>query len=289
MPTKVFTDIRPFRESIEGGIPRCVFPAMATDESINDQSYMAFLTIKESLSIYLSRKYLFGLRFKGMELFFSGSLYKYIYVIDLSSNHLTQGIPIEITKLVYLRALNLSRNQLVGSIPSNIGELKNLEALDLSRNQLSCVISTTMVTLNFLSFLNLSYNTLSGKIPSDGQFAIFDNDCYIGNPHLCGDPLTEACLKNSSFKYANCSHIEEHENDNYGDKRRGLVINPFYITLIVGFFTGFWVFWGSILLFASWRHAYFCFLSNMEDKSYVNVVVTINKLRRKLHTQQPPM
>ncbi|WJX53372.1 endo-1,4-beta-xylanase [Trifolium repens] len=39
---------------LKGEIPRCVFPAMATKESINEKSYMEFLTIKESLSIYLS-------------------------------------------------------------------------------------------------------------------------------------------------------------------------------------------------------------------------------------------
>ncbi|RHN42796.1 putative non-specific serine/threonine protein kinase [Medicago truncatula] len=267
---------------LRGEIPRCVFPAMATEESINEKSYMEFLTIKESLSEYLSRR-----RGDGDQLEFKG--------IDLSSNYLTHDIPVEIEKLVELIFLNLSSNQLVGSIPSNIGEMENLEALDLSKNQLLCAIPTSMVNMLSLEILNLSYNTLSGKIPSGKQFETFWNDSYIGNPHLCGSPLTKACPEdgNSWFKDTHCSDIEgsiEHESDdNHEDKVLGMEINPFYISMAMGFSTGFWVFWGSLILIASWRHAYFRFLGNMNDKIYVTVVVALNKLRKKFHTQQPPM
>lgn len=78
-----------------------------------------------------------------------------------------------------------------------------LEVLDLSKNQLSCVIPTSMVNINFLYYLNLSSNTMSGKNPSVGQLQSFDKSAYIGNPHLCDEPLTDA----------HYSHIEEHEND----------------------------------------------------------------------------
>ena len=261
---------------LTGAIPRCVFPAMATEESINDKSYMEFLTVKESLSDYLSR---------------IGSHKRQIVKgIDLSSNCLTHDIPVEIAKLVELVSLNLSRNQLVGSIPTNIGELTRLELLDLSRNHLSCAIPTSMVNMDYLSYLNLSYNTLSGKIPQGKQFTKFNNDSYQGNPHLCGPPLTKACPRNSLFEDTQCNPGEEHKNDgNHEDKGMDLEINPFYISMAMGFSTGFWVFWGSLILIASWRHAYFRFLSNMNDKIYVTVVVTLNKLRRKFHTQQPPM
>jgi len=280
-----------------GPIPRCVFPAMTTKESINEKSYTEFLTIEESLSIYLSRtKHPLILTWKGFSYSIGGgSIVRSLKMIDFSSNFLTQGIPVEIGKLVELRGLNLSSNQLMGSIPSNIVELKNMESLDLSRNQLSCAIPTSMVNISFLSYLNLSYNTLSGKIPSGNQLDTFCNDSYIGNPHLCGSPLTKVCPEdgNSWFKDTHCSDIEgniEHESDdNHEDKVLGMEINPLYISMAMGFSTGFWVFWGSLILIASWRHAYFRFLSNMNDKIYVTVVVALNKLQRKLHTQQPPM
>jgi Leucine-rich repeat (LRR) protein len=277
---------------LKGEIPRCVFPAMATKESINEKSYMEFLTIKESLSIYLSeteRPLLIQWK-RWTRAYVSRDYIYFMKMIDLSSNYLTQSIPDEIGKLVELRALNLSRNQLVGNIPSSIGEMENLEVLDLSRNRLSCVIPISMVNLNFLDMLDLSYNTLSGKIPMGTQLQTFDSSSFQGNPHLCGVPLNKACPRNSSFKDAHCSHGEEHENDsNHEDKGMGMEINPFYISMGIGFSTGFWVFWGSLILIASWRHAYFRFLSNMNDRIYVTVVVAYNKLRRKLHTQQPPM
>jgi hypothetical protein len=266
---------------------------MATKESINEKSYMEFLTIKESLSIYLSeteRPLLIQWK-RWTRAYVSRDYIYFMKMIDLSSNYLTQSIPVEIGKLVELRALNLSRNQLVGYIPSSIGEMENMEVLDLSRNRLSCVIPISIVNLNFLDMLDLSYNTLSGKIPYGEQLITLDNDSYQGNPRLCGLPLTKACPKseNISFEDAHCSKNEgniDHGNDDNHEENR---INPFYITMAAGFFTGFWAFWGSLVFVASWRHAYFRFLSNMNDRIYVTVVVTLNKLRRKLHTQQPPM
>jgi Leucine-rich repeat (LRR) protein len=271
---------------LRGEIPRCVFLAMSTTESVNEKSYMEFLTIKESLLIYLSRT-----KYRRFYSYFLRDGFLKYKMIDLSSNYLTQGIPIEMTKLVELQVLNLSMNQLVGSIPYNIGKLQSLESLDLSRNQLSCAIPTSMASLNFLSYLNLSYNTLSGKIPIGTQMQTFDDSSYEGNPRLCGPPLTKTCPRNSSFIDPHCDHSDkEHENDsNHEDKGMGMEINPFYISMGIGFSTGFWVFWGSLILIASWRHAYFRFLSNMNDRIYVTVVVAYNKLRRKLHTQQPPM
>ncbi|PNX55315.1 receptor-like protein kinase, partial [Trifolium pratense] len=201
-----------------------------------------------------------------------------------------EGIPVEMAKLVELISLNLSRNQLVGSIPSNIGELKNLDTLDLSWNHLSCAIPTSMANMDRLAVLDLSYNTLSGKIPIGTELQTLSGFCFEGNSHLCGEPLEKACPRNSWFKDAHCSHSEEHENDsNHEDKGMDMEINPFYISMGIGFSTGFWVFWGSLILIASWRHAYFRFLSNMNDRIYVTVVVAYNKLRRKLHAQQPPM
>jgi Leucine-rich repeat (LRR) protein len=193
---------------LTGGIPRCVFLAMATEESVNEKSYMEFLTIKESLSIYRSEwRHPFPLRFKGRDMLVPGRFVDIYFrqIIDLSSNHLTQGIPVEMTKLVKLRALNLSKNQLVGSIPSGIGEMQNLTSLDLSRNQLvgsipsnigelqsleffdlsrnhlSCDIPTSMANIDRLTLLDLSYNTLSGEIPIGTQMQTFVDSSFEGS------------------------------------------------------------------------------------------------------------
>jgi Leucine-rich repeat (LRR) protein len=73
---------------------------------------------------------------KGQELYYYSSAFSRMVVIDLSSNHLTGGIPEEIASLYAVVNLNLSRNNLTGKIPERIGVMQSLESLDLSRNNL---------------------------------------------------------------------------------------------------------------------------------------------------------
>ncbi|XP_061365766.1 receptor-like protein EIX1 [Gastrolobium bilobum] len=267
---------------LTGPIPRCVFAAMVTPDT--DRSY-----IYDPYTTYVEHLYL---TFKGFYLYHSRNMLRALTVMDLSSNFLTEGIPVEITMLVELVALNLSRNQLVGSIPSDIGELKNLESLDLSRNQLSCAIPTSMASIYSLMILDLSYNTLSGKIPSGPQMEDFDVFSYEGNPHLCGPPLTEACDRKNSFQdIKHCSASEgnrEHENDGNHEDNNSVVlgISPFYISMGIGYITAFWVFLGCLTFITSWRYAYFRFLDNMNDRIYVTIAVSLAKLRRKFQGQQ---
>ena len=76
------------------------------------------------------------LMWKGSEQMFKNNVLLLLKSIDLSSNHFSGEIPLEIENLFGLVSLNLSRNNLIGIIPSKIGKLTSLESLDLSRNQL---------------------------------------------------------------------------------------------------------------------------------------------------------
>ncbi|KAL5978308.1 hypothetical protein ACLOJK_029425 [Asimina triloba] len=119
--------------------------------------------------------------------------------LDLSNNKLEGEIPKQIGDLKLLRVLNMSHNYLEGQIPASIGNSRQLESIDLSRNQLSGRIPLELNGLTFLEVVNLSYNQLVGSIPTGPQFSTFNNDSFIGNPELCGQPLSRKC-ENSSEK-----------------------------------------------------------------------------------------
>ena len=196
-----------------------------------------------------------------------------LIVLNLSGNHLVGPIPPNIGEMANLWVLDLSGNHLVGPIPPNIGEMANLESLDLSRNSLSCTMPASMINMTFLSHFNVSFNHLSGEILQGKQFETFENSSYIGNPQLCGLPLSKICSSNESLGDPHCN-TEEGDEEKHGFK-----IPSFYLSMGLGFIVGYCGFWGSLLLNKSWRYAYFGFLGNMNDKIYVMVEVGVAKLQ----------
>ncbi|MCO5603282.1 hypothetical protein L7F22_057431 [Adiantum nelumboides] len=90
-----------------------------------------------------------------------------------------------------LHKLDLHGNILSGSIPSFIGSFTNLTELNLSNNSLSGAVPESFSQLNSLSVFSIANNNLSGVIPSvKGAGAT----AYAGNPLLCGEPSTTACV-----------------------------------------------------------------------------------------------
>ncbi|XP_020114517.1 probable leucine-rich repeat receptor-like protein kinase At5g63930 [Ananas comosus] len=190
--------------------------------------------------------------------------------IDLSCNNLYGEIPNEIGDLQALQYLNLSMNHLTGHIPDQIGMMHALESLDVAMNKLSGTIPQSLATLNFLSSLNVSYNNLSGKIPSGYQLQTLDDpSIYIGNPYLCGPPTMQNCSTNeTTIIFGKKSH------DRF--ERLGL-----YISVVLGFVIGFWIFFGTLLLSRSFRNTYFSAIDRTYDRLYVAVALTLIRLRRR--------
>ncbi|KAI4312884.1 hypothetical protein MLD38_037674 [Melastoma candidum] len=130
---------------------------------------------------------------KGIEREFGKTL-GYFTLVDLSNNNFSGTIPVSIGDyLLKLHTLNLSNNSLSGPIPQSLANLRKLEVLDLSRNRLSGEIPRVLTRMTSLNHFNVSYNNLSGSIPNGNQFGTFENTSYIGNPELCGSPLTKKC------------------------------------------------------------------------------------------------
>ncbi|GMH28636.1 hypothetical protein Nepgr_030479 [Nepenthes gracilis] len=137
-------------------------------------------------------KYSIMLKVKGLNLEFVRVL-TLITTVDVSTNKLKGEIPEVIGDLVSLRWLNLAHNNFIGHIPQSLASLRELESLDLSSNKLVGQIPEELASLTSLEFFNVSQNRLVGPIPRGQQFNTFENNSYLGNLGLCGNPLSKKC------------------------------------------------------------------------------------------------
>jgi Leucine-rich repeat (LRR) protein len=160
---------------------------------------------------------------------------------------------------------------LTGEITSKIGRLTSLEFLDLSKNHLSGPIPPSLVQIDRLTMLNLSKNNLSGRIPIGTQLQSFDASSYEGNTDLCGKPLDIKCPGDEEVAHQKPETPEEGSST---DKK------SIYLSVALGFITGFWGLWGSLLLIRTWRHKYVLFLNNIIDTTYVFMVLNATKFQR---------
>ncbi|XP_010910331.1 uncharacterized protein [Elaeis guineensis] len=201
-----------------------------------------------------------------------------VIVMDLSNNNLSGMIPEELTNLFGLVSLNLSENHLTGEITEKIGTLQQLESLDLSRNNFFGGIPSSIIDLTFLSYLNLSYNNLSGSIPIGNQLQTFiDPSIYVGNPDLCGFPLSQKCKDAKTNQGLNAVGGDE-QNDNTMDEE-GSEIKWLYMSMGLGFAVGFWIVFGSLLFDRKWREAYFQHIDQVFNVVYMALATIFTKFK----------
>ncbi|RZB61476.1 Receptor-like protein EIX2 [Glycine soja] len=256
------------RNNLSRRIPSCLknFTAMS-EQSINSSDTMSRIYWYNS-TYYDIYGYFWGgytlditWMWKGVEQGFKNPELK-LKSIDLSSNHLTGEIPKEVGYLLGLVSLNLSRNNLSGEIPSRIGNLRSLESLDLSRNHISGRIPSSLSEIDYLQKLDLSHNSLSGRIPSGRHFETFEASSFEGNIDLCGEQLNKTCPGDGD------QTTEEHQETAVkGDD--SVFYEGLYMSLGIGYFTGFWGLLGPLLLWRPWRIAYMRFQNRLTDYVYV--------------------
>ncbi|XP_070682130.1 receptor-like protein EIX2 isoform X2 [Malus domestica] len=200
---------------------------------------------------------------KGTEMEYSKIL-GFAKGMDLSCNFMYGEIPKELTGLLALQSLNLSNNRFTGRIPSKIGDMAKLESVDFSMNQLDGEIPPSMTNLTFLSHLNLSYNNLTGRIPKSTQLQSLDQSSFLGN-ELCGAPLNKNCSENGVIPPPTVEH-------DGGGGYSLLEDEWFYVSLGVGFFTGFWIVLGSLLVNMPWSILLSQLLNRIVFKMYHVIV-----------------
>ncbi|XP_051177405.1 uncharacterized protein [Lolium perenne] len=208
---------------------------------------------------------------KGQQLEYTTGI-AYMVNIDLSCNSLTGRIPEEIGTLAALKSLNLSWNHLSDIIPQSIGELQAVESFDLSHNDLSGEIPTSLADLTSLAHLNLSYNNLIGTIPSGNQLRALDDQTsiYIGNPGLCGPPVSRNCPGTETTP-----RVPQDQHEGMSD------VLPLYLGIGSGFVTGLWVVFCGFLFKRNWRICCFSFSDRVYDWVYLQVALRWASLTRK--------
>ncbi|CAL5209415.1 unnamed protein product [Lathyrus oleraceus] len=248
--------------NLSGGIPTCVqnFTSIAQN-FVNSTTSMEHWYSPGNGTFYT--KYVFNLflTWKGVDRPYKNADV-FLKSIDLSCNHLTGKIPTEIEYLLGLISLNLSSNNLSGEIISNIGNLKFLEFLDLSRNHLSGRIPSSLTYIDRLTMLDLSNNQLFGKIPIGTQLQTFNASSFEGNFDLCGEPLDRKCPGEDPPKH------QVPPTDDVGDEN-SIFLEALYMSMGIGFFTGFVGLVSSIFLLPSWRETYSKFLNTLILKAFM--------------------
>ncbi|XP_048446526.1 receptor-like protein EIX1 [Pyrus x bretschneideri] len=246
---------------LSGTIPRC-FHNLSAMANLS-KSFSSTMLRSGAFDEYYSVPENAILVTKGIQMEYTKIL-KFVKSMDLSCNFLYGEIPEELTDLLALQSLNLSNNCFTGRIPSKIGNMERLESLDFSMNQLDGEIAPSMTNLTFLSHLNLSYNNLMGRIPESTQLQSLDQSSFVGN-ELCGAPLNKNCSANGVIPPPTA------EQDGGGGYSL-LEDKWFYVSLGVGFFTGFWIVLGSLLVNMPWSTLLSQLLNMMVLKMYHVIV-----------------
>ncbi|KAF2320676.1 hypothetical protein GH714_029948 [Hevea brasiliensis] len=123
--------------------------------------------------------------------------------VGISSSGLYGRIPHGFSELPNLKSLDLNSNENLSASASQLfwGSRRKIEEIDFSINKLHGKLPASLGNTTSLIYLDLSNNVVKGGIPSSiGVIPYTDHmmtssaSSFIGNPGLCGSPLTVKCL-----------------------------------------------------------------------------------------------
>jgi len=207
---------------------------------------------------------------KNMYYGYKGKTLNYMFGIDLSHNNFVGAIPQEFGNLGEILSLNLSHNNLTGSIPATFSNLKQIESLDLSCNNLNGAIPPQLIEITTLEVFSVAHNNLSGRTPERKyQFGTFDENCYEGNPFLCGPPLRNNCSEEAVLSQPVPN--DEHRDDGFID------MEFFYISFGVCYIVVVMTIAAVLYINPYWRRRWLYFIEDCIDTCYYFVVASFCK------------
>jgi Leucine-rich repeat (LRR) protein len=220
--------------------------------------------------IWLNFTEVIEFRTKNMYYSYKGKILSYMSGIDLSNNSFIGAIPPEFGNLSEILSLNLSHNNLTGSVPATFSNLKHIESLDLSYNNLNGAIPPQLIEITTLEVFSVAHNNLSGRTPERKyQFGTFDENCYEGNPFLCGPPLRNNCSEEAVLS-------QPVPNDEHGDD--GFIdMEFFYISFGVCYIVVVMTIAAVLYINPYWRRRWLYFIEDCIDTCYYFVVASFRK------------
>ncbi|KAI5560285.1 hypothetical protein BDE02_16G037100 [Populus trichocarpa] len=175
-----------------------------------------------------------------------------------------------IGNLSEIMSLNLSHNNLTGSVPATFSNLKHIESLDLSYNNLNGAIPPQLIEITTLEVFSVAHNNLSGRTPERKyQFGTFDENCYEGNPFLCGPPLRNNCSEEAVLSQPVPN--DEHRDDGFID------MEFFYISFGVCYIVVVMTIATVLYINPYWRRRWLYFIEDCIDTCYYFVVASFRK------------
>lgn len=123
-------------------------------------------------------------------------------IVNMSSNYLSGGIPVQLLQLKNLQTLILDHNNFTGEVPGWLSSLPLLTVVSLKNNRLSGFLPKSLGTLHNLRVLALSANNFSGEVPDLSKltnlqvFDVEDNDFEHNFPNLPTKIVTLVLRKN---------------------------------------------------------------------------------------------
>ncbi|KAH9679482.1 lrrnt 2 domain-containing protein [Citrus sinensis] len=234
-----------------------------------------------------------------------GEILQNLIVLSLKSNKFHGNIAYQLCHLGFIQVLDLSLNIISGKIPKcfnnfsamtyeicsnpTIGFAKSILVAPRTGNYYMYLVNLLLTwkgseneyksTLGLVRCLDLSSNKLDGAIPEEIMDLVGLIALNLSRNNLTG-PITLKIGELTSLESTPSLGTND-DSDTLEDEDDQFITPGFYVSLILGFFIGFWGVCGTLMLNRSWRHGYFNFLIGMKVWVYVISAVNIAKLQRK--------